>query len=353
MRWLTLLFATGLILFNIPRAAAQSAGALYIELHLGGDTYNDLDSSGSMWVEENGTTWRSTFDFRHWIHLASSETSVIEDSGDRHESLVLVVDDRRVGTGLTPNCYRSRITCTARPNGTNTVLDQAVGTAQRCVSPPPDPNETCNQSCWTACHNGQCPPQEDGQECTPYCSPLVLDMGAEGIPTSAADDPVQFDIDANGTIDTVAWLARETEDAFLWRDVARNNRVDDGSELFGMGMTLPGGRRAANGFEALAAYDAPVNGGNGDRLISSADRIWHRLRLWRDQNHNGTSEAHELTPIEASCVAALSLKWVPTVSIDAAGNQVRMASTYDCQPERSENELTPRPLVDLFFRVFR
>jgi hypothetical protein len=59
------------ILFAVHAWAANEGLALYIELNFDGDTYNDLDSYGAAWVESNGTTWRSTFDYRHWIHLSS------------------------------------------------------------------------------------------------------------------------------------------------------------------------------------------------------------------------------------------------------------------------------------------
>jgi hypothetical protein len=192
------------------------------------------------------------------------------------------------------------------------------------------------------------PPIEDTQECSPYCSPLVLDLDGDGIATTGADDPVRFDIDADGVVDTIGWLARDDDDAFLWRDVERNHRVDDGSELFGIGMTLPDGHRAANGFEALTAYDRIENGGNADGLITNRDAIWPRLRLWVDVDHDGVSDAGELSPIESSRVLALVLTWIESSDVDFAGNQLRLRGRYRYRLAAGLSE--HRALVDVFFR---
>lgn len=192
------------------------------------------------------------------------------------------------------------------------------------------------------------PPPEDIQECWPNCSPLVLDMDGDGVATTGADDPVNFDIDADGVIDTLGWLARNDDDALLWRDLEKNHRVDDGSELFGVGTTLPDGRRATDGFVALAAYDRVENGGNADGFITNRDAVWRRLRLWIDVNHNGLSEREELSPIQSSRVIALSLACIATSETDAAGNEIRLRSTYRYRLAGGRSE--DRALVDVFFR---
>lgn len=249
-----------------------------------------------------------------------------------------------------PNCYNARITISVyvgylMPEE----IDYYREAGAQC---PADPNEACNISCWTTCNNGICPQQQDIQECTPYCSPLLLDLGGNGITTSGADDPVWFDIDADGTADLIGWTARNANDAFLWRDTEPNHRVDDGSELFGVGMTLPNGHRAGNGFEALSAYDEILNGGNGDGLITSADAVWNRLRLWTDEDHDAASDPRELIPIQSSCVESLDLHWTPSEVVDASGNQLRMVSTYRCHAS-GDVETKTRLLADVFFHAFR
>jgi hypothetical protein len=273
----------------------------------------------------------------HVINDGAAGTIASKTFGPMNGNYYVTEYDGSVSAGtIYSHCYRGRLSATGSGGASN-----EWGSAQWCA--PADPNTLCNQSCWTVCKNGVCPPQQDIEWCTPYCSPLVLDLAGNGIRTSGAEDPVQFDIDADGDMDMVGWLARGGDDAFLWRDLENNHRVDDGGELFGQGMTLPDGGRAENGFAALAAYDS-----NGDGAIDREDAIWHRLRLWVDANHNGFSEAAELQPIDASCVQSLGLQTITTGYVDPAGNQFRLRSTYDCGRKTTD----ARELTDVYFRVF-
>ncbi|MCK7494043.1 MAG: hypothetical protein MZW92_24470 [Comamonadaceae bacterium] len=68
-----------------------------------------------------------------------------------------------------------------------------------------------------------------------------------------------------------------------------NGAIDNGTELFGDATDLDAGGKAADGFAALAQEDT-----NGDGKVSSLDARWNNLRVWRDLNQNGISEAGEL-----------------------------------------------------------
>jgi hypothetical protein len=116
-------------------------------------------------------------------------------------------------------------------------------------------------------------------------------------------------------------------------------------------MILPDGRRAENGFVALAAYDQVANGGDGDGAITVRDAIWRRLRLWNDRNHNGSSEKNELSNIRSSGVVSLSLAWLASNEVDLSGNQFRMIGTYRHRITGSHvARHEERALVDVFFR---
>jgi len=182
----------------------------------------------------------------------------------------------------------------------------------------------------------------DGTTGTGYCganSPIILNLSRGGYELSGTIDPVRFDIDADGHLDSISWTARGAAMAFLALDRNGNGSIDDGSELFGNSTfySWGGTQHPSNGFEALASYDD-----NGDGRIDAADAVWSKLLLWIDWNHDGISQPEELTPITITDVTALYLNYHWTGQRDQFGNVFRYEVTYTRGGER-------KPYYDVYF----
>lgn len=116
-----------------------------------------------------------------------------------------------------------------------------------------------------------------------------------------------------------------------------------GSESYGIGAVL--------GFQALAQYDDPARGGDGDGRISPRDGIWGTLRLWVDRNHDGMMSRDEEYSLAAQGVVDISLAHrrpgpAEAFGVDPAGNIHGLLGTYR---QRVNGTLVERALHDVWF----
>jgi hypothetical protein len=148
----------------------------------------------------------------------------------------------------------------------------------------------------------------------PPRDPLVLDLDGDGIETvgifgaagaGASSSPILFDHDADSIRTGTGWI--KADDALLVRDINGNGTIDSGRELFGDNTLLPNNTRASNGFTALAQHDT-----NADGQINSQDAIYSQLKIWRDLNQDGTSQAGELQTLAQAGIASIGVQGTAT-----------------------------------------
>lgn len=205
----------------------------------------------------------------------------------------------------------------------------------------PQSDPWCDVYCWTSCVNNVCP-----QRTNPYDGcPVLLDLENDGIRLTGLDDPVWFDIDADGEVDLMGWTDRS--EGLLALDRNGNGTIDSGAELFGNATPLLDGARALNGYLALAELDSAILGGDEDGFLGPADPAFGSLRIWTDRNHDGISQPGELKSLDEVGIRRVGLDYRRSHRRDRHGNELRFLGRA-WKMGRNGNE---RPVLtwDVFF----
>ena len=152
-------------------------------------------------------------------------------------------------------------------------------------------------------------------------SPLVLDLDGDGVETLNVDEGIHFDHDGNGFAEATGWV--KSDDGLLVRDLNGNGQIDNGRELFGNNTALAGGGYAENGFLALADLD-----GNADGRVDANDAAFAQLRVWKDADNDGVTDAGELLTLTAAGVQSIATAYTELTSVDLSGNEHLQTGNY-------------------------
>jgi hypothetical protein len=146
-------------------------------------------------------------------------------------------------------------------------------------------------------------------------SPLVIDLDADGLDLISVENSTAFfDLDNDGFVERVGWVA--PDDALLALDRDADGFIETRNELFG--------GSPSDGFASLRLLDT-----NADNVINALDARFADLRVWRDLNGNGVSEANELQSLTAAGIASISLASTHLATPQTiAGNSVTDLSTF-------------------------
>ena len=129
------------------------------------------------------------------------------------------------------------------------------------------------------------------------------------------------------------------DDGLLALDRDGDGQITSGHELFGDHTVRADGTVAADGFAALADLDD-----NGDGVVDAADSQFHALRVWRDLDQDGRSQASELFSLQELGITTLDTQPVSS-DLDIAGNAVPLTATFSRQDGSSGT------IGDVYFAV--
>jgi len=153
-----------------------------------------------------------------------------------------------------------------------------------------------------------------------FVTPIVLDLNGDGIQTVNIADGVSFDVNNDGFVERSAWVLNS--DGLLVRDINGDGVINNGGELFGSGTVLPDGSKAADGYIAMRALDT-----NMDGLLDANDQAFGELKVWRDANGDGKTDAGELLSLNQLNVTSISLNATVGTEVNN-GNILGLMGSY-------------------------
>jgi Bacterial Ig domain/Cadherin-like domain/Putative Ig domain/RTX calcium-binding nonapeptide repeat (4 copies)/Bacterial cadherin-like domain len=147
-------------------------------------------------------------------------------------------------------------------------------------------------------------------------SPIILDLDGDGVEMkSIKKSRAMFDMNGDGTLDDAGWVG--AGDGFLVIDRNNNGRIDSAAEL-SFAAEDP---KAKSDLAALATLDS-----NGDGVIDKDDARFGELKVWRDVNGNGVTEAGELLTLSDLGIAEIGLAGHANSATAKAGENILVST---------------------------
>lgn len=261
--------------------------------------------------------------------MATGSTGAPEDPPVKPEPAVACEDSPWDGETCTVDAMTGKSFCI--------VVDGEKVQTPCYPEPPCNPGDNFDQGCLGSicAWDGEDLWRYDWSE--PNCeTPLVVDFDRGPLrfdPVGAAS----FDIGGAGECLATDWPALP----WLALDRDGDGVITDGRELFGSGTVLASGRRALDGFSALAELDADHDG-----RLTPADPAFAELVLWSDRDGDRRGELAELVPIREANLVAIELDYSARVECDARGNCGRERAAF--QFRAPTGELRSGEIVDVY-----
>jgi hypothetical protein len=131
---------------------------------------------------------------------------------------------------------------------------------------------------------------------------LVLDLDGDGIELLGLGSGVQFDVDADGVLESTGWVG--PGDGLLVMDLDGSGAIENMSEVF---SEVFNGGNYTDSLAALATLDS-----NADQVISAEDDQFDEILVWQDGDSDGVSTEAELSTLTDHGISALDLDVVAT-----------------------------------------
>ena len=142
--------------------------------------------------------------------------------------------------------------------------------------------------------------------------PLVIDLNGNGVElTSLQSSTAYFDFGGDDFREKTGWF--DPNDGVLVRDLDGDGLIENLQEL----LASP----TQDVITTLRGLDT-----NNDSKITSADAVWTSLRVWKDSDSDGITDAGELLTLSSLQLTEINLA-AQTSNTSVAGNQVAKTTT--------------------------